>query len=197
MELIQARFRAFGPVPLLDDVAHYASNVARGLALGVETARHHAGRRVDDLVRRPLRHAVVGLEEAELLFVGNQYRRAIQRYYLTGPQRQYPRSLEDLLKDPRQPATVRYLRKLYPDPITGNEWVLIKAPDGGILGVHSASEEKPFKTGNFKLRDRSFDGVEKYSDWKFVHTAPTQPAKPGAKPQAPLPTAPALPRGSH
>ena len=30
-------------------------------------------------------------KEAELLFVGNQYRRAIQRYYLTGPQRQYPR----------------------------------------------------------------------------------------------------------
>ncbi|HJV09936.1 MAG TPA: type II secretion system protein, partial [Burkholderiales bacterium] len=40
-------------------------------------------------------------KEAELLFVGNQYRKAIQRYYLTGPQRQYPRSLEDLLKDPR------------------------------------------------------------------------------------------------
>jgi len=122
-------------------------------------------------------------KEAELLFVGNQYRRAIQRYYLTGPQRQYPRSLEDLLKDPRQPATVRYLRKLYPDPITGNEWVLVKAPDGGILGVHSASEEKPFKTGNFKLRDRSFDGVGKYSDWKFIFQ-PALVTKPGAKPAA-------------
>jgi len=122
-------------------------------------------------------------KERELLFVGNQYRRAIQRYYLTGPQRQYPRSLEDLLKDPRQPATVRYLRKLYADPITGNDWVLVKAPDGGILGVHSASEEKPFKTGNFKLRDRSFDGVEKYSDWKFIFQ-PAPVTKPGAKPAA-------------
>ena len=120
-------------------------------------------------------------KEAELLFVGNQYRKAIQRYYLTGPQRQYPRSLDDLLKDPRQPATVRYLRKLYPDPITGNEWVLIKAPDGGILGVHSASQEKPFKTANFKLRDRSFDGVEKYSDWKFIFQ-PAAVTKPAAKP---------------
>jgi type II secretory pathway pseudopilin PulG len=120
-------------------------------------------------------------KEAELLFVGNQYRKAIQRYYLTGPQRQYPRSLEDLLKDPRQPATVRYLRKLYPDPITGNEWVLIKAPDGGILGVHSASDQKPFKTANFKLRDRSFDGVEKYSDWKFIFQ-PAVVTKPAAKP---------------
>jgi type II secretory pathway pseudopilin PulG len=120
-------------------------------------------------------------KEAELLFVGNQYRKAIQRYYLTGPQRQYPRSLEDLLKDPRQPTTVRYLRKVYPDPVTGKEWVLIKAPDGGILGVHSASQEKPFKTANFKLRDRSFDGVEKYSDWKFIFQ-PAVVAKPAAKP---------------
>jgi type II secretory pathway pseudopilin PulG len=128
--------------------------------------------------------SVMREKEAELLFLGNQYRKAIQRYYLTGPQRQYPRSLEDLLKDPRQPGTVRYLRKLYPDPITGQEWVIVKAPDGGILGVHSASEEAPFKTANFKLRDRTFDGVQKYSDWKFVFTpqaAPKAPAKPAAK----------------
>jgi hypothetical protein len=79
---------------------------------------------------------------------------------------------------------VRYLRKLYPDPITGQEWVIVKAPDGGILGVHSASEEAPFKTANFKLRDRTFDGVQKYSDWKFVFTpqaASKAPAKPAAK----------------
>ena len=115
-------------------------------------------------------------KEVELLYVGNQYRKAIQRYYLTGPQRQYPRSLEDLLKDPRQPGTVRYLRKLYPDPITGQEWVIVKAPDGGILGVHSASDDTPFKTSNFKLRDRSFDGVQKYSDWKFIFQPATAAA---------------------
>ena len=124
-------------------------------------------------------------KETELLFVGNQYRKAIQRYYLTGPQRQYPRSLEHLLKDPRQPGTVRYLRKLYPDPITGQDWVLVKAPDGGILGVHSASEETPFKTANFKLRDRSFDGVQKYSDWKFIFQPAVQAStKPAVKPAA-------------
>src|SRR5687767_6532638 len=127
--------------------------------------------------------SVMREKEAELLFVGNQYRKAIQRYYLTGPQRQYPRSLEDLLKDPRQPGTVRYLRKLYPDPITGQEWVIAKAPDGGILGVHSASEEAPFKTANFKLRDRSFDGAQRYSDWKFLFTPQTAGAgKPAAVP---------------
>ena len=122
-------------------------------------------------------------KEAELLFVGHQYRKAIERYYLSGPQRQYPRSLEDLLKDPRQPGTVRYLRKLYPDPVTDKQFVLVKAPDGGILGVQSESEAAPIKTANFKLRDRTFQGAQKYSDWqfRFQPAAPPAPAKPATK----------------
>jgi type II secretory pathway pseudopilin PulG len=123
-------------------------------------------------------------KEADLLFAGNQYRKAIARYYLSGPQRQYPRALDDLIKDPRRPGAERYLRKLYPDPVTGKEWILVKAPDGGILGVHSASEDKPFKTARFKVRDASFEGAQKYSDWKFVYMPQAAPAatKPAAKP---------------
>ena len=128
--------------------------------------------------------------EAELLFVGNQYRKAIERYYLQGPQRQYPRSLEDLLKDPRQPGTVRYLRRLYLDPITEKEFVLVKAPDGGILGVQSESEAAPMKTANFKLRDRTFDGAQKYSDWKFIFQPAAGKAPAQAKPQAQPPGQP-------
>jgi type II secretory pathway pseudopilin PulG len=126
-------------------------------------------------------------KEADLLFAGNQYRKAIARYYLSGPQRQYPRSLEDLLKDPRRPGAERYLRKLYSDPLTGKEWVLVKAPDGGILGVHSASEAMPFKTARFKARDAGFEGAQKYSDWKFVYMPQAAPpatnaaAKPPSK----------------
>ena len=127
-------------------------------------------------------------KEAELLFVGNQYRKAIERYFLSGPQRQYPRELAELLKDPRRPGNERYLRKLYPDPLTGQPFALVKAPDGGILGVHSTSEEKPFKTAGFKVRDAAFEGTGKYSDWKFVHTAPVPVGKPPAKPAPPLPT---------
>ena len=136
-------------------------------------------------------------KEAELLFVGHQYRRAIERYYLSGPQRQYPRELADLLKDPRRPGTERYLRRIYDDPITGRPFALEKAPDGGILGVRSTSEEKPFKTGGFKLRDAALEGASKYSDWKFVHAVPAQAA--GVKPPAGItpPPAPAIPKGSH
>jgi type II secretory pathway pseudopilin PulG len=134
--------------------------------------------------------------EAELLYVGNQYRLAIQRYYLSGPQ-QYPRTLQDLLKDPRSPAPRRHLRQVYPDPITGSaEWAIVKGPDGGIMGVYSPSEEAPLKITNFRLRDRDFENAKRYADWKFlfVPTALGQQQRPGASvPGAPAPGAPPVP----
>jgi type II secretory pathway pseudopilin PulG len=135
-------------------------------------------------------------KEAELLYVGNQYRKAIERYYLSGPRR-YPRTLEELVKDPRAPATVRHIRKLYPDPITGSsEWAIVKAPDGGIMGVHSRSEAPPLKTTNFELRDRELDGAKTYVDWKFVFNPAVQAgAKPAAKPAGtPAPPVPPAPK---
>jgi type II secretory pathway pseudopilin PulG len=132
--------------------------------------------------------AAVREREAELLQVGNEYRKAIERYYLSGP-RQYPRTLADLLKDPRQPGTVRYLRKLYPDPVTGTaEWGLVKAPDGGIAGVHSLSEAAPLKSAGFAVRDKEFEAKTKYSDWKFIYSPATTTPTPGAAP-APKPAA--------
>jgi type II secretory pathway pseudopilin PulG len=130
--------------------------------------------------------------EAELLHVGHQYRKAIERYYLSGP-RQYPRTLDDLLKDPRKPGTERYLRRRYPDPLTGkDEWGIVKGPDGGIMGVYSTSEEQPLKSANFRLRDREFEGTAKYADWKFLYAPAVQsPAKPGATPAPGTPTTPA------
>src|SRR5690349_2870507 len=147
--------------------------------------------------------------EAELLYIGNQYRLAIQRYYLSGPQ-QYPRTFQDLLKDPRAAGVKRHLRQLYPDPMTNSsEWAIVKGPDGGIMGVYSKSEEKPLKITNFKLRDRDFEKAAKYSDWKFVYvpnagtaipatsagTTPGAPTSllPGATPAQPGATPPAMP----
>ena len=125
-------------------------------------------------------------KEAELLFVGNEYRKAIERYYLSGPQRQYPKSLEQLIKDPRQPGTVRYLRRLYPDPITGkDEWGLVKSADGGFAGVYSLSEAAPLKTAGFAVRDATFEGKTKYAEWQFVFA----PVAAASKPAAPKPAA--------
>ena len=119
------------------------------------------------------RTAAMRDKEAQLLYVGSQYRNAIGRYYLSGPA-QYPRALEDLLKDSRQAGTERYLRKLYPDPVTGKaEWGLVKTPAGEITGVYSLSDEKPFRTAGFGAGN-NFDGATKYSDWKFAYDASAQ-----------------------
>jgi type II secretory pathway pseudopilin PulG len=125
-------------------------------------------------------------KEAELLFIGNQYRRAIGLYYLAtpGPNKMYPRQIEDLLKDPRQPSTMRHLRKLFPDPMTGKEFVVIKGADGGVQGVASSSDIAPLKVANFRVRDAIFEGAQKYSEWKFIHTPPPAAVAPGAKPAA-------------
>lgn len=111
-------------------------------------------------------------KEQELLFVGNQFRRAFTLYYLHTPGngRRYPMSLEELLKDPRHPGIQRYLRKIYTDPITGNtRWGLIKGPTGEIFGVHSLSEDEPVKKSGFSLGDAKLEGRTKYSEWVFMY----------------------------
>lgn len=129
-------------------------------------------------------------DERELLFVGNQFRRAIGLYYqqTPGPAKRYPPSLEALLKDERFPNVQRYLRRIYPDPLTNRpEWGLVMAPEGGIAGVYSLSPEIPRKQANFSPADQSFEGAARYSDWRFVY----QPGA-GAAEAAPV-TAPAAP----
>lgn len=115
-------------------------------------------------------------KERELLFVGDQFRRAIMLYYekTPGAQKQYAASLHDLLEDKRFPSPQRHLRKIYIDPMTrSREWGLLYAPNGGIMGVHSLSNNVPIKSGNFSGRDRWFEGKSSYADWKFVY-APNQ-----------------------
>lgn len=70
-------------------------------------------------------------KEAELLYIGEEFRKAIMSYYNTGP-KQYPESLEDLLQDKRTPAIKRHLRKIYTDPITNTiEWGIVEESSPG------------------------------------------------------------------
>ena len=125
-------------------------------------------------------------KERELLFVGDQFRRAIRAYAQSGPgvAGQLPKSLDDLIRDPRLPVIKRHLRKVFVDPMTGTtEWGLVKTPDGaGIAGVYSRSEDAPFKTANFQPDDKEFEGATKYSEWKFLYRAINLP--PAAQPKA-------------
>jgi type II secretory pathway pseudopilin PulG len=107
--------------------------------------------------------------EDELLFIGNQFRRAIEYYYVSTPggAARFPSRLEDLLRDPRYPGVRRYLRRIYRDPMTGREeWGLVKTGER-ITGVHSLSDEAPLKKRGFRFADRSFADKASYADWVF------------------------------
>ena len=112
-------------------------------------------------------------KEKELLFRGDQIRRAIESYYNGAPGKggsQYPGSLKELLKDPRYLTPRKHLRKLYKDPMAvDREWGFVMVSGNRIKGVFSQSKEKPIKVGNFPAGYESFEKAETYSDWKFVY----------------------------
>ena len=72
-------------------------------------------------------------KEEELLFRGEQYRQAIGSYFNSaqgGAKGAYPANLEDLLRDPRSAQVVRHIRKLYKDPMTGDDFEVIRGRGG-------------------------------------------------------------------
>ncbi|MEX8519310.1 MAG: type II secretion system protein [Leptothrix sp. (in: b-proteobacteria)] len=109
--------------------------------------------------------------EEELLYVGLQYRRAIESYYFRSPGlvRQFPSQLQDLVKDPRFPQPVRHIRRLWPDPLAPDkEWGLIKQGNM-IVGVYSQVTGQPFRTANFDPNlPQTFSSAKTYKDWRFV-----------------------------
>jgi type II secretory pathway pseudopilin PulG len=130
--------------------------------------------------------------EAQLLWVGHEYRAAIGRYWRQ--RRAFPQTLQELLgAAPDALVQVHHLRRLYPDPMTNAvDWVLVLAPGGGIMGVASSSNRAPLKTGHFDDDDHDFAEAKAYADWHFTFLAgkpatPAPLAKP-AKPGAPATT---------
>jgi type II secretory pathway pseudopilin PulG len=130
--------------------------------------------------------------EAELLYRGQAYQRAIKSYYAAG--KSFPRSLDDLLKDPRS-ASKRHIRALYPDPVAKGEskdWLLIRARDGGIAGVASASKDEPMKKANFPKDFEKFEAAKTYSDWVFEYVPSIVPVAVTPAAPATAPTTPAV-----
>ena len=114
--------------------------------------------------------------EQELLFRGDAYRRAIQSYYEAGGAiKQFPRSLDDLVKDSRTASGKHHIRALYPDPMSRDEkpeWTLLRAADGGISGVASQSKDEPLKQANFPKEFEKFAGAKSYTEWIFEYQLP-------------------------
>ena len=89
-------------------------------------------------------------KEEELLFRLNQYRQAIVQYRTAN--NRLPKELKDLLEDRARLQIRRYLRRLYPDPMTGKpDWILKTLVDKtgqstGIQDVNSRSTGTPIKS---------------------------------------------------
>lgn len=105
-------------------------------------------------------------KEKELIFRGLQYRDAIERWAKKGAMPLL--DVKDLLKNPHSPNGERLIRQLYKDPMTGEEWKILKDPQLGIYGVVSTSDEESIKQGNFPEVIKSFEGKKKYSEWEFI-----------------------------
>jgi len=103
-------------------------------------------------------------KEEELLFRLGEIRRGIIRY--RADHNRLPKELKDLLDDRTQLQTRRYLRRIYPDPMTGKaDWNLKLVVDragvvSGIEDVHSTSAGKPLRSLVGKKAESST-----YKDW--------------------------------
>lgn len=112
--------------------------------------------------------------EEQLLATGMEFQRAIRSYAGIPPQAitatvaRGPRTLEDLLKDPRAAGLRRHLRQIYPDPLTGHhEWGVVTDGEGLITGVHSLADGKPIKRTGFEPPLQHFEEAGSYREWVF------------------------------
>ena len=112
--------------------------------------------------------------EADLLAKGIEIQNALAFYSASVkagrvmPGEIYPQTLADLTRLPKP-----FLRKVYLDPMGHGEWEYLRAPTGGIMGVRSKSQAKPFRQHDFPLAVRHFDGRVTYHDWAFQHPNPS------------------------
>lgn len=109
-------------------------------------------------------------KEEQLLFVGEQFQKAIASYThtLVGPVSRPPPSLEALLNDNRFPTAKQHLRRMYIDPMTGKaDWVVVMGLNG-VMGVHSRSTGEPLKVTGFAERFKAFEGKTSYAQWVFA-----------------------------
>lgn len=124
--------------------------------------------------------------EEELLHVGGIWRRALRSWVDATPGRTAlgPRSLDELLRDPRAPGVRRHLRQVPHDPLTGRlEWGLQRSPDGQITGVHSLAEGVPIKRQGFAAEWSGFADAKSYTVWVFGNQIPVSPSSAASGPR--------------
>ena len=128
-------------------------------------------------------------KEKELIFRGLQYRDAIERWNKKGPMPL--KELKRLLNDPQNVPNCG-LRKLYNDPMTGEDFKVLEDKQFGIYGVVSKSSKEPYKQSNFPETLKNFEGKKKYNEWEFVYKR-VPPVAPGTTPMNPANLQPTMP----
>ncbi len=123
--------------------------------------------------------------EVELLWIGDQYRRAVESYWkmTPGARKVLPSSISQLLNDDRFPNPVHHLRQAYRDPMAEDTEFERIVLNNALVGVHSTSKQVPMKQAQFPRRYQKFASAEDYSQWQFVFLPPmpgTAPAGAGA-----------------
>lgn len=119
-------------------------------------------------------------QEAELLFRGAQYRKAIASYHAAG-NGCFPVRVEQLLIDKRGPVPLYHLRQAWIDPLTNKKkWGAIYDAQGRWIGVRSLGKGTPRRKVGFSQDRDIFSKAKSYYDWKFVVDS---------DPQAPMPSA--------
>lgn len=113
--------------------------------------------------------------EVELLWVGEQYRHAIESYWRATPggRRTLPSTIAQLLDDDRFPNPVHHLRAAYRDPMAEDADFEPIIVNNALVGVHSTSKQAPMKHAQFPRRYQQFAAAEDYSQWQFVFLPPT------------------------
>ena len=112
--------------------------------------------------------------ERQLLATGAEFTSALASYRASAPANRPvsgPQDLAALLKDPRIAGVRRHLRQVRDDPLTGQpDWGLVRARDGGIIGVFSQAPGRPQKQQGFGPAQAHFQRAERYADWVFTAT---------------------------
>jgi type II secretory pathway pseudopilin PulG len=116
--------------------------------------------------------------ETELLFIGQQFAKALASYGARSPQGTpaAPEKLEDLLEDRRFPFTVRHLRDIPRDPMTGlRDWEVVRI-GGRIVAVHSQSTRQALREAGLPAwvtLPPDVTGTTSYDQWMFAAAAAT------------------------
>ena len=109
--------------------------------------------------------------EHDLLRVGGLYAEAIASYHRSSPGslKRYPPNLENLVLDTRFVGVQRHMRRLYADPMQpGRAWGVLRAEDGGVIGVYSQDARAPLLKTSRTVGGVNLPPAQRYSDWKFL-----------------------------